>query len=652
MNKRTIKGILIILGAVIVLFLVVPKISNLIKHVGDKKRLPDEVVNMDEVKAQWADTPSEIDGWSMLDKVNAGLQPIKNFDSDGDGLTDKEEVEIYGSDPAKTSTADDLYTDGYKVEHGMSLNAHYDRENIEFKGNACEEVILTAKTVNDLNAHVEDADNSRIEGYTVYKTYKIYNYNGTLDIDTSDIINTEGIKAADITVLIAHWYGGEMWSSKAVVNGSVITPDYEFDGSNGYVVVLARKDSVFSPSKPEYKDGALNSGSGASNFLYVHIFSFRNLFFNAKPHLYYVPTGNKNADQFTKNYLLAISYHIVDGYGLDGLSDADIKEVSETKLKALKAVVERFPAFAFNSVNDELGPKHFFLVYNDKIVLNPEDYKASVTGIKTIKNDPHSNTGFDITKDAFPFENFGSEYANVGNCAGIAAFTAQVFNEKSAPSSGSYASNSYTNGVNTVSWDISNDETNDTLTDSELWDYKGHLFVSDHADKSGCLQGLTNGEQEFVKMIGAYWAEENDVVRSAGATYYISDKIGTFSWDTIKIMMDRLDSGEILSLSLIGTGLGAHKVNVVNYKQIDDGNTVIFYIYDCNYPLNQDNSSFIDNTLTVWKTEYPEGYQESFKYCYKPINDDEYNSEVNSEGIKRFVVTDHHHNILNAELQN
>lgn len=45
-----------------------------------------------------------------------------------DGLTDKEEIEVYGSDPLKASTAGDLYTDKYKVEHDMDVNKKYDYE--------------------------------------------------------------------------------------------------------------------------------------------------------------------------------------------------------------------------------------------------------------------------------------------------------------------------------------------------------------------------------------------------------------------------------------------------------------------------------------------------------------------------------------------
>lgn len=47
------------------------------------------------------------------------LLPSQTADCDGDGLTDWEEVMIYGSDPANPGTAGDGLSDGWKVQHGL-----------------------------------------------------------------------------------------------------------------------------------------------------------------------------------------------------------------------------------------------------------------------------------------------------------------------------------------------------------------------------------------------------------------------------------------------------------------------------------------------------------------------------------------------------
>ena len=98
---------------------------------------------------------SEISGMSKYDKLIAGLDPNNN-DSDHDGLTDDDELNIYHSDPTKMSTSDDLYSDGYKVENSMDIHTKYEYDGEpEFKQNNCEEIKLNAKTINDLSAVVE-----------------------------------------------------------------------------------------------------------------------------------------------------------------------------------------------------------------------------------------------------------------------------------------------------------------------------------------------------------------------------------------------------------------------------------------------------------------------------------------------------------------
>jgi ABC-type Na+ efflux pump permease subunit len=43
--------------------------------------------------------PSDIEGKTKYEKMEMGLSPNDGSDSDGDGLTDKEEIEVYGSRP-------------------------------------------------------------------------------------------------------------------------------------------------------------------------------------------------------------------------------------------------------------------------------------------------------------------------------------------------------------------------------------------------------------------------------------------------------------------------------------------------------------------------------------------------------------------------
>ena len=80
---------------------------------------------------------SDIKGMSQYDKYKMGLDYHDGSDSDHDGLTDKEEIEVYNTDPLKSSTAGDLYTDGYKVTHNMDVKKSYEMKKKSFPNNNC-----------------------------------------------------------------------------------------------------------------------------------------------------------------------------------------------------------------------------------------------------------------------------------------------------------------------------------------------------------------------------------------------------------------------------------------------------------------------------------------------------------------------------------
>ncbi len=81
---------------------------------------------VEELHEQWKNTPSDIEGMTQLDKRQMGLYVEDGSDSDHDGLTDKEEIEVYHTDPTAYSSAGDYYSDSYKIANGMDLDKKYD----------------------------------------------------------------------------------------------------------------------------------------------------------------------------------------------------------------------------------------------------------------------------------------------------------------------------------------------------------------------------------------------------------------------------------------------------------------------------------------------------------------------------------------------
>ncbi len=149
------------------------------------------------------DTPSDIEGWSMYDKREAGLDMEEGSDTDRDGLSDKEEIEVYGSDPLKMSTTDDLYPDGYKVENGMDPLTYYEYEGeVEFPGVRVGHVkCLTATVENRYCSYISGPydsayDNedyllydSRIsEGQRIIGYFSVGGYVGDIEVAVDELV--------------------------------------------------------------------------------------------------------------------------------------------------------------------------------------------------------------------------------------------------------------------------------------------------------------------------------------------------------------------------------------------------------------------------------------------------------------------------------
>jgi hypothetical protein len=64
---------------------------------------------------------SDGDGLTNAEEIAAGTS-VSKADTDSDGLGDREEVQVYGTDPRRADTDGDSYTDGVEVRGGYNPN--------------------------------------------------------------------------------------------------------------------------------------------------------------------------------------------------------------------------------------------------------------------------------------------------------------------------------------------------------------------------------------------------------------------------------------------------------------------------------------------------------------------------------------------------
>lgn len=146
-------------------------------------------------------------------------------DTDMDGLTDFDEIEIHHTNPNLISTSGDIYSDSYKVENGMDVNKKYDTEWI--------------KIDDKVSVFPADEEGFNSRGYDLYDNYLdlsgSYNFrvamyfSGDVQINTQDM----GLNDPVVEVFNEYEYSHQEIEVKKLDNGIL-----QFHVDKGYNVYL------------------------------------------------------------------------------------------------------------------------------------------------------------------------------------------------------------------------------------------------------------------------------------------------------------------------------------------------------------------------------------------------------------------------------
>lgn len=614
----------------------------------------------DEYMESQKEVASDISGMSVYDKYVMGLDIQEGSDSDYDGLTDKEEIEVYGTDPLAASTAGDLYSDGYKVKEGLDTFSYieYDEE-MEFPYIECTEISITPTTPTDFNTVVKDyTEMYSLEKYNienVYRGYCLYNYGGAVTIDVTDILEQNDItlKKAEIYVVEGMYVMPgvtELQKCMYEVKDNKVTLDYTFDSDTQYLIYITSKKQLSFNAMIEDMTNSFFFGdtvrSAKSDEIIgtgiVYGSPLLDQFFGLDLKAYYGKTSDENNTNIIYNHFVKYC----DSYKGMSISNANIHGESEIKIQAKQKMFDSFLSyFELPMDNDDTSRlRNMFFVYTK--------YENTCNANNVaIEEETVVGTGFDKKIDELPFQNFESYIAPYGNCAGISHLTSYLYNTKELPSEGVYSCE--INGeMQNIIWNLTNDSDNKTLQNPGLVDYKTKDFIDDiSAANSNFIQnGLSAGEKEFVNMIGCFWAEGNDKVDSS----YLKPSGTLEDYSTLENMMAYLDEGKIVDVYMYMRYGGGHAVNIYGYEHTPYEDQTIFYIYDNNIPQDDRAGFNVDRTngtciLQTIKIIDKAG-NEKFVYAYWPMSSHESYQATNYVGKQdwcMFVVMDENWNILN-----
>lgn len=598
----------------------------------------------EDIAKELKDTPSDIENMSIYDKFKKGLNMEMNSDTDEDGLTDKEEIEIYGSDPLKMSTSGDLYSDKYKVENGMDINTYYEREKetIVFSGNTCPEIELTAKDYVDTLAFIEDvSDIYTLKSHKNYMTYRITNYNGGFAYDTKLLKSMYGLEDEDVTIYYSDGPNANAkQASYKIEDGKFIVND-KLDQDKTYYYYVVDKKTLNTPDKVDFVAYSVTETPMA--FCEISILNLGGVI---KPTIYYKQLRNQaQTNQVIESMINAVDYSIGNkikykyGTSTEGekkffgseqspwYTDEKIVPLPEREL--LNKINARRKVFGSQEWKYEkqenwtYGIYHFFSY--DQMLQTGTQYIAPLRNNANLNGEviEEKNTGFNDNVDRFSFVNYKNSFTE-GHCAGFAGITMEIFNNGSVNEpSGSYSSDLTNNKE--ISWDLTKDAENATFMDKGIYDYKEAGF-----EKKLASNNLTGSEKEVANFMDAMWAKYCDLMRSKVQTMYIGGtKENSKNNKFIESIIEKLNEGKILYMDFCQNEF-AHAINIVGYTKYKvngalerkkqertieydtyDGNhstllentneLLIFDVYDNNYTYNKNNPGAFNGGLEITK---------------------------------------------------
>ena len=497
---------------------------------------------------------------------------------------------------------------------------------------------------------------SSFEVGKVYKGYDLYNYGGIVKINVHDQLTENDINDFEIYITNGPFViPGENSFKKCSykLEGDNATLDYEFEHGSEYLIFLTEKqgfkiknfiNGIFNQDDAAVSTSMNNKDKGEA-LIYG---SPWGVLLGGKITIYYTECFDKDNTSLFK----AEAEQAIPTIFTKESEDIRFKEISSREMEKKRNFFDKFlKLFKTYKKGEHVAWYEYFFRYAVFCYDTYENTYELAGGSSTTNEFKAKGTGFDKYEDELPFQNFRSYIGTGGNCAGITHLTSYLYNTGRFPSSGTYNCN--INGTyEQIQWDLSTDNENATLSNPGLIDYKDIEFVTEHSENGDYLSmNLTEGEQEFVNMIGCYWTEANDRINMNA---YEKTTGEYYDASLLNRMTALLDQGKILDVYLYMRGGGAHAVNIYGYEYIA-ANSVLFTVYDNNIPqdckdgymINADANGNCYLQVTIRKDE---GGNDILEYLYMPLQGSKdyiASSMKNLMKSNAMVVMDENWNVLN-----
>lgn len=592
--------------------------------------LVDKDVNLnltDEEKSQdWNN-----DGITNEKAEEIGLNIVVS-DSDGDGLSDADEINIYKTNPLKYSTTDDIYSDGQKVALGYDLTKRY--KTFAILDTTNEHVKVEIDDAHDMGYYYKDYNGLVPDGYYLgFQPFRLFSFEGEVDVELDDTKNFRVISYDLVTEEVKN------------INSRVENNNLVFTVNDDNPILIVYKDSVIKKMNDTLL-ADINSRytNDTRKEYFVIAFPILNVLFKSPVYVLEIDNnineGGRGNSVFEEeinkkaNGLFKIEHYYTNEFGikilqsmLGDLSNQIYNNVGEENKGFIDYIV------TYRRVTSKSGLYKYLLgEFGDEETSEDENTENNISF-----DDKYSNmnciycadSGFDVGVNAFSFTNVSTTKSN-GLCAGFSYITTNVYNNGNIPKSIS--------GI----YDMSGNEY-DIIWNKNLYNYnvtdKELSLYSDLKRKNENIldsSKMSKPDSEVIKALEYYWNDYNTSTRMTkfGWAWNNSFEKRTYiEASTVDNLVKQFKNGKVVSVSLLQTDNNQHAINA--YKITEDVNDPdILYVkaYDNNFPndmfWNADSSGKVKYDVTiVLKRIYENtlvGTKIKYSYIYNPIGSSSY----------------------------
>ena len=588
------------------------------------------------------------DGISNEKAEELGLNIVAS-DSDGDGLSDADEINIYKTNPFKYSSTGDIYSDGYKVALGYDLTKTYETFAILDTDNPALKVEID--DAHDMEYYYKDYTGLIPEGYYLgFQPFRLFSFEGEVDVNLDNPNNYKVISYDIITGDVSN------------ISSRVEDDDLVFTISNNNPILIVYKESVL---KNMNTDALANINLKYTNDVkkeyYVISFPLVTFLFN---HPVYVLSVDNSIVKSSSDEVLQEEINTK----ANGKFKIEHYYTNDTGIQIIQSMLGDLSKQIYNNVGEENKSFIDYVVSYRKVSSKNELYsylfgeygddstEDTESESDNLVDDKYSNmsctycadSGFDVGVNAFSFQNLSTEVSSGGVCAGFGYITTNIYNNGSMPKS---ISNSYDMSGNSYNLIWNKQLYNYDVTDDELALYNDNIRANENKLNSSTMSSPDN---EVVKALEYYWKKYNDETRMAKFNWAWNNSMDTYTYidaSTVDNLVKQFAAGKIVTVSLLKSD-SQHAINA--YKITEDVNDPdILYIkaYDNNFPndmfWSSDSSNKVKYDVTITlkrvyeKTWY--GTKVKYEYVYNPIYSSSYiYSTVSTMGGILFVDENNH----------